>query len=84
MGQLASIPLQLTGCGVDSDNMGEKYHIYFLSHYSSQKLYLGDNCLVRDLDKAISNTDIREVISKMTELLKDKEFLNYMEQEFCF
>ena len=80
---MAKLPIQVTSLGVNSDPLGQKYHIYFLSIYNSKKLFLGDNILTENLSEAIETDDMSEAVETLGELLGDEDFLEYLEAELC-
>ncbi len=46
-------------------------------------MYLGEDCITDNLDKAIKTEDIGFAIEELNNLTTDKEFLSYLEAEMC-
>jgi len=80
---MPELPFGLSSFGVGSDNLGEVFHLYFISVSSSKKVYLGDDCLTEDLSEAITSDDMRFIIDELNTLLADKDFLLYLTDELA-
>ena len=81
---MASIPLNVTGYGVQSDVFGDKFCIYFLSIHTAKKVYLGTECVTENLENAIWSDDMVFITNELSNLIQDQEFLNYLEGELIF
>ena len=81
---MANLPLNLTGWGVQSDVLGDKFCIYFLSVHNARKVYLGTECVTENLDDALWSDDMSFVVEELHTLLNDQEFLDYLEGEMVF
>ena len=78
------LPLNLTGYGVQSDKLGDTFCIYFLSVHTAVKLYLSDGEVTEDISKALWSDDMNFITQELTNILKDKEFVNYLEGMLVF
>lgn len=81
---MASLPIQVTAWGVESDKLGDEFRIYFFSQHNLRKLYLGEECVTEDASKALYSTDMAFITSELTKLLADDDFMDYLEAEFIF
>jgi len=79
-----ALPLMITGLGIESDNLGDEFMIYFFSVFNARKLYLGDGMLTEDRCKAIKADSASFATEELGKLLGDDEFMNYLEMEMVF
>ena len=78
---MATIPINITSFGIGSDNLADNFHIWFLSVHNAKKLYYGDECVTENISDALTTDDINFATEELSNLLKDQEFLNYLEAE---
>ncbi len=76
-------PNIVSSFGVDSNWSGDEFYIFFYSIHNSKRMYLGEDCITDNLDKAIKTEDIGFAIEELNNLTTDKEFLSYLEAEMC-
>ncbi len=78
---MAQLSINVTSFGIGSDNLGDKFHIWFLSLHNAKKLYYGDECVTEELNEALTTDDINFAIEELKSLLDDQDFLDYLEAE---
>lgn len=78
---MATIPMQVTAFGVESNRLGDEFRIYFFSQYSLRKLYLGNDCVTEDASQALYSTDMSFITNELGKIITDQEFLDYLEAE---
>ena len=78
------LPLNITSLGIGCDKMADYFHIYFFSQHNMRKLYLADDSLTENISEALVSDDMSFIANELSELLKDKEFIDYLEKEMVF
>ena len=78
---MTSMPLNITDFGVASDREGDFFHIFFFSSYNMRKLFLGNEELTEDISKALVTDDMSFITNELSNLMKDQDFMDYLEKE---
>lgn len=74
--------MKLTSFGVEQNLKTKQYRIYFLS--DTLKLFLGDEILTENSDKALETDDFSFAFEELTKLMNDEDFMEHLESCIAF